>query len=31
MFMGSLEANQNITEIVHTKFEALLKSKDTTI
>lgn len=31
MFMGSLEDNQNITETVRTEFEALLKSKDTTI
>lgn len=31
MFMGSLEDNQNITETVRTEFEALLRSKDTTI
>ena len=31
MFMGNLEDNQNITETVRTEFEALLKSKDTTI
>lgn len=31
MFMGSLEDNQNITEIVQTQFDALLKSKDATI
>ena len=31
MFMGSLEDNQNITETVRTEFEAVLKSKDTTI
>lgn len=31
MFMGSLEDNQNITEIVQTEFDALLKSKDATI
>lgn len=31
MFMGSLEDNQNITETVRTEFDALLKSKDTTI
>lgn len=31
MFMGSLEDNQNITDTVKTEFEALLKSKDTTI
>lgn len=28
MFMGSLEDNQNITGIVRTEFDALLKSKD---
>lgn len=28
MFMGSLEDNQNLTEIVRTEFDALLKSKD---
>lgn len=31
MYMGSLEDNQNITETVRTEFDALLKSKDTTI
>lgn len=31
MFMGSLEDNQNMTEIVRTEFDALLKSKDVTI
>ena len=31
MFMGSLEDNQNITDIVRTEFDALLKSKDATI
>jgi predicted transcriptional regulator len=31
MFMGSLEANQNITETVRAEFDALLKSKDSTI
>lgn len=31
MFMGSLEDNQNITETIRTEFDALLKSKDTTI
>lgn len=31
MFMGILEDNQNITETVRTEFDALLKSKDTTI
>ena len=31
MYMSSLEDNQNITETVKTKFDALLKSKDTTI
>ena len=31
MFMGSLEDNQNLTEIVRTEFDALLKSKDSTI
>ena len=31
MFMGSLEDNQNITETVRMEFDALLKSKDTTI
>lgn len=31
MFMGSLEDNQNITETVRTEFDALLKSKNTTI
>lgn len=31
MYMGCLEDNQNITEIVRTEFEALLKSKDATI
>ena len=31
MFMGSLEENQNLTEIVRTEFDALLKSKDATI
>lgn len=31
MFMGSLEDNQNITETVRTEFDALLRSKDTTI
>jgi len=31
IFMGSLEDNQNITETVRTEFDALLKSKDTTI
>ena len=31
MYMSSLEDNQNITETVQTKFDALLKSKDTTI
>lgn len=31
MFMASLEDNQNITETVKTEFDALLKSKDTTI
>ena len=31
MFMGSLEDNQNLTEIVRTEFDALLKSKDATI
>lgn len=31
MFMGNLEDNQNITETVRTEFDALLKSKDTTI
>lgn len=31
MFMGSLEDNQNVTETIRTEFDALLKSKDTTI
>lgn len=31
MFMNSLEDNQNITETVRVQFDALLKSKDTTI
>ena len=31
MFMGSLEDTQNLTEIVRTEFDALLKSKDATI
>lgn len=31
MYMSSLEDNQNITETVQIQFEALLKSKDTTI
>lgn len=31
MFMGSLEDNQNLTEIVRTEFDALLKSKDAII
>ena len=31
MYMSSLEDNQNITETVRTEFDALLKSKDTTI
>lgn len=31
MYMGSLEDNQNITETVRTEFDALLKSKDSTI
>lgn len=31
MFMGALEDNQNVTEIVRTEFEAQLKSKDTII
>lgn len=31
MYMGSLEDNQNVTEIVRTEFDALLKSKDSTI
>ncbi len=31
MFMGALEDNQNITETVRTEFDALLKSKDSTI
>lgn len=31
MFMSSLEDNQNITETVRSQFDALLKSKDTTI
>lgn len=31
MYMGALEDNRNITETVRTEFEALLKSKDTTI
>lgn len=31
MYMSSLEDNQNITETVRTQFDALLKSKDTTI
>lgn len=31
MYMSSLEDNQNITEIVKTQFDALLKSKDATI
>lgn len=31
MFMGSLEDNQNITNIVRTEFDAFLKSKDTFI
>jgi len=31
MYMGTLEDNQNITETVRTEFDALLKSKDTTI
>lgn len=31
MYMGSLEANQNITETVRTEFDAQLKSKDATI
>lgn len=31
MFMGSLEDNQNITETVRTEFDAMLKSKDSTI
>lgn len=31
MFMGSLEDNQNLTEIVRMEFDALLKSKDAII
>lgn len=31
MYMGSLEANQNVTETIRTEFDALLKSKDATI
>lgn len=31
MFMGSLEDNQNVTERIRTKFDALLRSKDITI
>lgn len=31
MFMGSLEDNQNLSETIRTEFDALLKSKDTTI
>ena len=31
MFMGSLEDNQNIKETVRTEFDAMLKSKDSTI
>lgn len=31
MYMSTLENNRNITETVRTEFEALLKSKDTTI
>jgi len=31
MYMGSLEDNQNMSEIVRTEFDALLKSKDSTI
>lgn len=31
MYMGSLEDNQNVTETVRTEFDALLKSKDSTI
>lgn len=31
MYMGSLEDNLNMTEIVRTEFDALLKSKDTSI
>lgn len=31
MYMGSLEDNQNVTETVRTEYDALLKSKDTTI
>lgn len=31
MYMSTLEDNRNITETVRTEFEALLKSKDTTI
>lgn len=31
MYMSSLEDNQNVTELVRTEFDALLKSKDTTI
>ena len=31
MFMGSLEDNQNVSETIRTEFDALLKSKDSTI
>lgn len=31
MYMSSLEDNQNITELVRTEFDAMLKSKDATI
>lgn len=31
MYMSSLEDNQNVTETVRSQFDALLKSKDTTI
>lgn len=31
MYMGSLEDNQNLSEIVHAEYDALLKSKDITI
>ena len=31
MYMSSLEDNQNVNELVRTEFDALLKSKDTTI
>lgn len=31
MYMSSLEDNQNVTELVRTEFDAMLKSKDATI